>query len=85
MITRKRVEGEVVHNNGEFAEVNICGVEGIEEGLFLDTIQIHVEETSDTPEEFEQRFPVGAWLNIWTTTEITPLPADLPGRIVQQS
>jgi hypothetical protein len=80
MITRKRAEGEVVYNNGEFAEVDICGIEGVEEGLFLETIQIHVEDTSDTREEFQQKFPIGTWLNIWATTEITPLPADLPGR-----
>jgi hypothetical protein len=38
----------------------------------LGTIQIHREDTSDTSEEFEHRFPVGMWLDIVTTTEITP-------------
>jgi hypothetical protein len=85
MITRKRVEDTVVSNDGEFAEVDIRGVEGVEEDLFLDTMQIHIEDTSDTPEEFRQRLPVGTWLNISTTTEITPLPANLPRKVVHQT
>jgi hypothetical protein len=73
MFARKRVEGEVVYNDGEFAEVEIYGVEVFEEDLFLTTIQLHIEDTADTPEEFQQRFPVGMWLNIWLTTETSPI------------
>jgi hypothetical protein len=43
-----------------------------EPNAHLGTIQIHREDTSDTPEEFQHRFPVGMWLDIVTTTEITP-------------
>jgi hypothetical protein len=38
----------------------------------LGTIQIHREDTSDTPEEFQHRFAVGMCLDIVTTTEIAP-------------
>jgi hypothetical protein len=71
MITRQRVEGEVQYNNGEFAEVLTFGIEGIEKDLALETIQIHCEDTGDTPEQFRQRFPVGTTLSILTITEIT--------------
>jgi hypothetical protein len=79
MIARRRVEGKVVYNDGVFAAVDTCGVEGIEEGLFLESIQIHIEDTTDTSAEFRQRFPVGTRLNLSTTTEITPLVAGSPG------
>ena len=71
MNTRQRVEGEVQYNNGEFAEVLTFGIEGIEKDLALETIQIHCEDTGDTPEQFRQRFPVGTTLSILTITEIT--------------
>src|ERR1022692_4883857 len=71
MIVRKQVEGAVQHNNGEFAEVLTFGIEGIEKDLALETIQIHCEDTGDTPEQFRQRFPVGTTLSILTITEIT--------------
>jgi len=58
-----------VYNDVEFAEVETYGVEASEDDLFLQTIQLHIEDTTDTPEEFQQRFPVGAWLNISTITE----------------
>jgi hypothetical protein len=73
MLTSNRVEGTVEYNNGEFAEVLTYGIEGIDKGLLLETIQIHVEDTENTPEEFQQRFPVGATLGILTITEITVL------------
>ena len=72
MVISKKVKGEIDYNDGEFAEVQTCGIEGIEKDLLLGTIQIHREDTSDTPEEFQHRFPVGMWLDIVTTTEITP-------------
>jgi hypothetical protein len=83
MITSKRVEGLVEYNDGEFAEIQTVGIEGIEEDLLLETIQIHREDTQNTPKEFQQRFPVGMRLKILTTTEVTKkrvrrtsLPAD---------
>ena len=68
---RKKVEGQVLYNDGEFAEIQTSGIEGIEEGLLLKTIQTHRPDTGDSPEEFQCRFPVGMWLEILTTTEIT--------------
>jgi hypothetical protein len=72
---RKSVEGEIQYNDGEFADVQTNGIEGIENDLILGTIQIHREDTDDTKSEFEHRFPVGMWLEIVTTTEISA-PAD---------
>jgi hypothetical protein len=71
MIIRKRVEGEVEYNDGVFAEVLSHGIEGIQKDLLLETIQIHVEDTEDMPEDFQRRFPVGMRLSILTVTEIT--------------
>ena len=71
MFTSKRVEGQVEYNNGEFAEVVTIGIEGIEKGLCLDTIQISSCDTNDTAEQFLDRCPVGASLCIQTTIEIT--------------
>jgi hypothetical protein len=73
MITSARVQGEVRYNDGMFAEVLTWGTEGIDKGIELETIQIHIEDTENTPEEFQQRFPVGATLSILTITEITVL------------
>jgi hypothetical protein len=77
MVTSKRVEGEVEYNDGQSAEVRTIGIEGIEEGLWLDTIQIHREDTQGTREEFRQRFPVGMELWILTITEIEEKSASL--------
>ena len=71
MVVRKRVEGRIDYNDGEFAEVQTVGIEGIEQDLLLKTIQIQREDTNDTPDEFQRRFPVGMWLDILTTTDIT--------------
>ena len=71
MLTSKRVEGKVDYNDGSFAEVFTYGIEGIEEGLNLERIQLHIEDTQDTPQEFQQRFLVGMTLSILTITEIT--------------
>ena len=71
MATRKRVEGEVEHNDGEFAEIQTIGIEGIEKDLLLETIQIHRGDSQDTPEEFRHRFPVGMRLVVLTITEVT--------------
>jgi hypothetical protein len=76
MVIRKKVEGRVDHNDGEFAEVQTIGIEGIEKDLWLGTFQIHREDTRDTPDEFQRRFPVGKWLDILTTTDITALAAE---------
>ena len=71
MIVTKRVEGEVEFNDGEFAEVQTYGIEGIEKDLLLQTVQIHREDTDNTCDEFQNRFSVGTVLEITTTTEFT--------------
>jgi hypothetical protein len=72
MVIRKRVEGQVLHNDGEFAEIQTNGIEGMDEGILLATIQAHRGDTHDTPAEFQQRFPIGLWLDITTVAEIKP-------------
>jgi hypothetical protein len=71
LIIRKVLEGRIAHNDGDFAEIETIGTEGVEKNLWLDTIQTHREDTNDTTEGFQRRFPVGTWVNICTTTEIT--------------
>jgi hypothetical protein len=78
VLTIARREGPVVYNNGDIAEVEAGGVEGEEKGLFLETIQLDAGDTGDTPEEFQRRFPVGTWLKLSITTEITVLRKGLP-------
>ena len=70
MKVRKRLAGEVQYNDGQFAEIQTVGTEGLEKNLLLDTIQLHREDTDDTPREFERRFPVGMRLDLWTTIEV---------------
>jgi hypothetical protein len=70
MHTSKRIEGQVEYNDGEFAEVLTYGIEGIEKNLHMEEIQLHRDYTEDTPQQFQQRFPVGTRLSIVTTTEI---------------
>ena len=74
MVITKRVEGEVEYNDGEFAEVQTYGVEGIEKNLLLEALQIHREDTGDTTEEFQKQFPIGTVMEILTTTKITIKP-----------
>jgi hypothetical protein len=69
MVIRKRVEGKVEYNDGEFAEVLTFGIQGIEKDLLLDNIQTHCCDTEDMPDEFEHRFPVGMRPGILTITE----------------
>ncbi len=73
MVVSQKVEGEVEYNDGDFAEVQTFGIEGIEKNLLQDIFQIHRDDTSDTSEEFQLRFPVGTHLALVTTTEITKL------------
>jgi len=48
----------------------VAGTEGLKEGLLPHTIPLHREHmTTDTPEEFQRRLPVGRRLDIWATTE----------------
>jgi len=71
MIIRKRTEGKILYNDGEFAEVQLVGIEGNDDDLLLETTQIHRCDTDDLPQEFQRRFPVGRWLDVLTTTEIS--------------
>lgn len=50
IIVSTRTEGEVQYNDGEFAEIQTNGIDGIEKDLLLDTIQIDRDDTGDTPE-----------------------------------
>jgi hypothetical protein len=75
-ISRKRVHGEVEHNDGEFAEIQTMGIEGIEKDLLLETIQVHRCDTDDSGEQFRDRYPVGSWLDIRTTIEVRRLESD---------
>ena len=69
MLIQQKMEGEVVFNDGDFAEIEVGGVEREEAGLFLKTMQAHREDTSDTGKEFRQRLGVGTMLDIVVTTE----------------
>jgi hypothetical protein len=72
MIIRKSLAGHVSYNDGDLVEIELVGVEGVEKNLVLDTTQVSIYETTDTKEQFLQRFPAGTWLNMTLTTEITP-------------
>jgi hypothetical protein len=72
MVINKKTKGEIDYNDGEFAEIQTSGIEGSEEDLLLETLQIHRGNASCSPEEFRQRFPAGMRLDVVTTTEITP-------------
>jgi hypothetical protein len=72
-VIRKKLRGQVQHNDGEFAEVQLVGIEGVEENLLGEIIQIHRCETENNSMEFGRQFPVGIWLDIMTATEITPI------------
>ena len=65
---RKEVRGEVLYNDGDFAEIQTIGTEGIERGLLLGTIQIHRSDTDDAV-VFQRRFKIGTRLHISTTIE----------------
>lgn len=59
----KSVEGEIQNNDGEFAEIQTDGIEGIEKDLLLGIMQIHRENTDDTKSQFEHRFQlVCGWI-----------------------
>lgn len=67
-VERRRCE--VLYNDGDVAEIRTIGIDGIERGLLLDTVQIHRGDTEDAPEEFQQTFKIGTQLYISTTVEI---------------
>jgi hypothetical protein len=75
-VSRKRVRGDVEHNDGEFAEIQTLGIEGIEKDLLLKTIQVHRCDTDYSREQFRDRYPVGSWLDVCTTIEVTRLESD---------
>lgn len=62
---------QVVFNNGQFAEIETYGIEGIETGLFLDTIQVDRGEAASDTRNFKRNFRRGTCLEITTTTEIS--------------
>ncbi len=73
LIFRKRVQGEIEYNDGEFAEIQTVGIDGIERNLLLATIQVHRDDTSHTCEQFQQELPVGSRLDVCTTIEVRTL------------
>jgi hypothetical protein len=76
LICRKQVNGEVELNDGEFADIQTVGIEGIEKDLLLQTIQVHRGDTGYSCEQFQEELPVGSWLKICTTIEMTRLDSD---------
>jgi hypothetical protein len=76
IVSQNRVNGEVEYNDGDFAEIQTVGIEGIEKDLLLETIQVHRDNTSYTCEQFQDKLPVGSWLNICTTIEVTTLDSN---------
>lgn len=52
MVVHKREGGRVDFNDGQCAEVQVVGVEGTKKGLWLETIQLHREDTCNTADEF---------------------------------
>ena len=73
VVSRKRLHGEVGFNDGEFAEIETVGIVGIEKDLLLGTIQVHRGDTSYSCEQFLDKLPVGSWVDICTTMEVTRL------------
>ena len=57
MIITKEVEGEVDSNDGEFAEINTIGIEGIEDGRWLGTMQIRRIKHGGHAEGFSAETP----------------------------
>ena len=76
IFSQKRVYGRTESNNGEFAEIQTVGIEGIDKGLLLETIQVHRQDTSYSCEQFQDKLPVGSWFDICTTVEMKPLESD---------
>lgn len=76
MTISKKVRGIVSHNDGDFAEVQVGGVEGTwEESFFLETMQISRYDTILTETEFLSELAVDSELCIQRTIEITPIAA----------
>jgi hypothetical protein len=76
IISQKRVHGEVEYNDGEFAEIQTVGIDGMEKDLLLEAMQVHGEDTNYSCEHFQQKLPVGSWLDICTTIEVTALESN---------
>ena len=63
--------GQVTYNDGEFAEVQLIAMEGLESGLLLETIQLHREETDKSTADFLRELACGTRLHVSITTEVT--------------
>ena len=81
IFSQKRAHGEVEFNDGEFAEIQTVGIEAEEKDLLLETIQVHRNDTSYSSEQFQDKLPVGSWLDICTTIEVTTLESDTDGLV----
>jgi hypothetical protein len=76
IISQKRVQGKVECNDGEFAEIQTVGIEGIEKDLLLETIQKHRDDRLYSRAQFQGKLLVGSWLEICTTIEVTTLKSE---------
>jgi hypothetical protein len=70
MVIGKEVRGVVEYNDGEFAEIQTVGIEGIEKNLLLCKIQLHRGDTHDSRQEFQHKYPVDTWLHMSTTIQV---------------
>ena len=64
IVSQTRVHGEVEYNDGDFAEIQTVGIEGMEKDLLLETIQVHRNDASYTCDPFKDKLPVGSWLDV---------------------
>jgi hypothetical protein len=65
--------GQVTNNDGEFAEVQLSGMDPLESGLLLETIQLHREDTDKSTADFLRQLPCGTRLQVSITTEVTKI------------
>ena len=84
-IIERRELGRVSFNDGDFAELEISGTEGVEEGIFLETIQVSRDDTGQTVQDFLRSFIVGTEFNVRRIVQIIPRrePGEWRGAIVQ--
>jgi hypothetical protein len=72
MVNTQQVLGQVQYNDGEVAEIQTWGLDGMHTGLPLERIQQERDDTDDEAEDFQHKVRVGALLDITTTVEIKP-------------
>ena len=73
MVIESAVVGNILFNDGEFAEIQTVGKAGIGRGLLIETFQINRLQTNQTSKSFLYFFPVGMKIRIHTRMEIIPI------------